>query len=97
MKKIPVQEKHKMSIQEIHKEVHKGQDKDIPATTTLARYGVSSRAYYTQCKRNGLPNWTELNGQNIFVRKKLKTQRRELSGGSLEPPESMEHRHQEIV
>ena len=87
MKKISVQGKHKIPIHKIHKIVHEGPDRGISAISTLARYGVSSRAYYTQCKINGLPNWSELNKKNILVRKRIRPQKRELSGGSLEVSE----------
>ena len=80
--------KEKMSIRELYKIVHRGQDKGISALSTLARYGVSNRAYYTQCKRNGLPNWRSLNEKNVLVRKRAKPQKRELSGGSLEAPKN---------
>ena len=89
MKKSTIQKKYKMPIQELHQIVHEGQDKGISAISTLAKYGVTSRSYYTQCKNNNLPNWSGLNKGNILAKKKnVRIQRRELSGGSLQRPET---------
>ena len=88
MKKSTTQKKYKMPIHELYQLVHEGQDKGIPALTTLKKYGVTSRAYYTQCKNNNLPNWRGLNKGNILAKKKnVRIQNRELSGGSLQIPE----------
>ena len=88
MKKTTTKEKQKMAIQDLHAIVHRGQDRGISALSTLAKYGITNRAYYTQCKRNGLPSWRELNKENILVKKGVKLQKRGLCGGSLQESEN---------
>ena len=78
-----IKERHKMDIRNLHALVHQGQVKGIPVKTTLAKYKVSDRAYYTHCKRNNLPPWTSKNGTTIMVRKRPKQTNQDLVGGSL--------------
>ena len=76
----------KISIQALNQKVNEEKSKGKPSIATLKKYGVSSRAYCTQCKRNGITNWSNLNSGKIVIRKKSEAPKRELGGGSLERP-----------
>ena len=88
MTKKETKEKQKMSIQDLQAIVHRGQDRGISALSTLSKYGVSNRAYYIRCKKNGLLSWREINKTSILGKKAVKPQKRGMCGGSLQEPKN---------
>ena len=85
MRKVEFQKKYKVPIHELYSIVHEAKDQGISTLSTLRKYGVTSRAYYTQCKKHGLKNWSELKPECIMVRKSTPKKENGLSGGSLPP------------
>ena len=96
-RKVPPREKEKIQIQELHKIVHQAQDRGIPALSILKQYGVSNRAYYTQCKKHNLPTWKEKNQNAILIKKGMNPSRKGMSGGSLSLPNIDEDDYQEAI
>ena len=79
-----IKERHKMDIQDLHAVVHQGQDRGIPVKTTLAKYKVTDRSYYSRCKQSNLPCWRSKNGATILTGKRVRQSERGLTGGSLQ-------------